>query len=201
MAKRGQQALFVLPAVLFTVAMVIFPTVFGLYIAFTDWNLARSNGPQIQRASTIFGNCCTTPTSGTRCATWFSMCWRCFVEYAIAFGLALLLNAEIRARKFFRVAFPAAPDAEPRRRELDDRQVADGISIRAGGDAGALSRLGQSGLLRVALDGPASHHGDGRLGFDPFHDDHAARRAAGAAEGDPGGGQGRRRERLAVVLA
>ena len=27
------------------------------------------------------------------------------VEYAIAFGLALLLNAEIRARKFFRVAF------------------------------------------------------------------------------------------------
>jgi multiple sugar transport system permease protein len=27
------------------------------------------------------------------------------VEYAIAFGLALLLNAQIRARKFFRVAF------------------------------------------------------------------------------------------------
>jgi multiple sugar transport system permease protein len=27
------------------------------------------------------------------------------VEYGIAFGLALLLNAEIRARKFFRVAF------------------------------------------------------------------------------------------------
>ncbi len=29
----------------------------------------------------------------------------CLVQYAIAFGLALLLNAEIRARKFFRVAF------------------------------------------------------------------------------------------------
>ena len=27
------------------------------------------------------------------------------VEYVIAFGLALLLNAEIRARKFFRVVF------------------------------------------------------------------------------------------------
>ena len=27
------------------------------------------------------------------------------VQYAIAFGLALLLNAQIRARKFFRVAF------------------------------------------------------------------------------------------------
>jgi len=28
-----------------------------------------------------------------------------FVQYAIAFGLALMLNAEIRARRFFRVAF------------------------------------------------------------------------------------------------
>ena len=27
------------------------------------------------------------------------------VQYAVAFGLALLLNAEIRARKFFRVVF------------------------------------------------------------------------------------------------
>ena len=27
------------------------------------------------------------------------------VQYAIAFGLALLLNADIKARKFFRVAF------------------------------------------------------------------------------------------------
>jgi multiple sugar transport system permease protein len=37
-----------------------------------------------------------------------NMVWYCLaivVEYAIAFGLALLLNAQIRARKFFRVAF------------------------------------------------------------------------------------------------
>src|SRR5262252_635728 len=38
--EDGYKALFVLPAVLFTVAMVIFPTLFGLYIAFTDWNLS-----------------------------------------------------------------------------------------------------------------------------------------------------------------
>src|SRR6187431_3021900 len=34
---------------------------------------------------------------------WYSLA--IIVEYAVAFGLALLLNAEIRARKFFRVAF------------------------------------------------------------------------------------------------
>ena len=42
--EAGQRALFVLPAVLFTVAMVIFPTFFGLYIAFTDWNLSSFEG-------------------------------------------------------------------------------------------------------------------------------------------------------------
>src|SRR5579885_1477097 len=35
--ERGQRALFLLPALLFTAAMVIFPTIFGLYIAATDW--------------------------------------------------------------------------------------------------------------------------------------------------------------------
>src|SRR4051794_35525398 len=42
--EQGQKALFVLPAVLFTVSMAIFPTFFGLYIAFTDWNLSSLAG-------------------------------------------------------------------------------------------------------------------------------------------------------------
>src|SRR5215510_15883672 len=42
--EAGQRALFVLPAALFTVAVVIFPTFFGLYIAFTDWNLSSVAG-------------------------------------------------------------------------------------------------------------------------------------------------------------
>ena len=41
--ERGQQALFVLPAVLFTAAMAIFPMLFGLWIAFSDWNLSASS--------------------------------------------------------------------------------------------------------------------------------------------------------------
>ena len=42
--EAGWRAVFVLPAVLFTVALVIFPTFFGLYIAFSDWNLQSADG-------------------------------------------------------------------------------------------------------------------------------------------------------------
>ena len=42
--EDGHRALFLLPAVLFTVAMVVFPTLFGFYIALTDWNLSSFSG-------------------------------------------------------------------------------------------------------------------------------------------------------------
>ena len=37
---------FLLPAVQLTIAFVIFPTIFGLYISFTDWNLSATAGRQ-----------------------------------------------------------------------------------------------------------------------------------------------------------
>lgn len=102
--ERGRQALFLLPALLFTVAMAIFPTFSGLYIAFTDWNLSsvagrHFNGLDNLRAlihDAFFWNALGN-------MVWYVL--SVLVQYAIAFGLALLLNAEIRARKFFRVAF------------------------------------------------------------------------------------------------
>ena len=42
--EAGHKALFLLPALLFTIAMVIFPTVFGFYIAFSEWNLSSFDG-------------------------------------------------------------------------------------------------------------------------------------------------------------
>jgi multiple sugar transport system permease protein len=42
--EDGYKALFILPAVLFTIALVIFPTLFGFYIALTDWNLSSFTG-------------------------------------------------------------------------------------------------------------------------------------------------------------
>jgi multiple sugar transport system permease protein len=102
--EDGHRALFVLPALLFTISMVVFPTLFGLYIAFTDWNLSsfsgrRLNGFENLRAmwhDAFYWNALRNMVFYTLAV---------LVEYAIAFGLALLLSADIRARKFFRVAF------------------------------------------------------------------------------------------------
>ena len=102
--EQGKRALFVLPAVLFVVSMVVFPMLFGLYVSFTDWNLSavagrRFNGLDNFRqmlGDPFYWNALTN-------MVWYVLAIA--VEYAIAFGLALLLNAQIRARKFFRVVF------------------------------------------------------------------------------------------------
>lgn len=101
--EMGKRALFVLPAALFVISMVVFPLIFGLSIAFSDWNLSSLEGQTFNGVDNVV-------------AMWNdAFYWNALrnmvyyvaaiaVEYAIAFGLALLLNAEIRARKFFRVA-------------------------------------------------------------------------------------------------
>src|SRR4030088_242611 len=43
--QRGLRALFRLPAVLFTVAVVIFPSLFGSYLGWLDWTLSSFEGP------------------------------------------------------------------------------------------------------------------------------------------------------------
>ena len=84
--------------------MVIFPTLFGLAIAVTDWNLSSLEGPRFNGLANLWR------LLGDR-YFWNALLNMVFyvlavlAQYVIAFGLALLLNAEIRARKFFRVAF------------------------------------------------------------------------------------------------
>ena len=102
--ERGERALFLLPALLFTIAVVIFPTLFGLYIAFTDWNLSSLTGRHFNGLDNLvtllhdayFWNALSNMTFYVGSVV---------IQYALAFGLALLLNADIRARKFFRVVF------------------------------------------------------------------------------------------------
>lgn len=102
--EPGYRALFILPAALFTLAVAIFPTLFAFYIAMLDWNLSSVLGPHFIGLGNFVQMFHDT-------SYWNAMANMVFylaavlVEYAIAFGLALLLNAEIRARKFFRVAF------------------------------------------------------------------------------------------------
>jgi multiple sugar transport system permease protein len=102
--EKGKRSLFVLPAVLFVVSIVVFPLAFGLYISFTDWNLASANGPRPNGWDNMrqmwndafYWNALKNMVYYVLAVS---------VEYVIAFGLALLLNAQIRARKLFRVVF------------------------------------------------------------------------------------------------
>jgi len=102
--ERGLRALFLLPAVLFTVAVVIFPTLFGIYIASLDWNLSSFEGPHFNGLNNLIGLFHDNYYwNALRNMIFYAVA--VLGEYAIAFGLALLLNAEIRGRKFFRVVF------------------------------------------------------------------------------------------------
>lgn len=102
--ERGSRAAFVLPAVFFTVAMVIFPTLFGLYIAFTSWNLSSDAGRVFNGLDNI-RHMWNDPFYWNALGNMVYYVLMVLVEYAIAFGLALVLNSEIRARRFFRIVF------------------------------------------------------------------------------------------------
>ena len=102
--ESGHRALFVLPAILFILAMAIFPTLFGFYIAFTDWNLSSLTGRKFNGLDN-FIQLVHDPFYWNALGNMVFYVLAIAVEYAIAFGLALLLNQEIRARRFFRVVF------------------------------------------------------------------------------------------------
>src|SRR5215208_4566957 len=102
--EAGHRALFLLPALLFTISLVIFPTFFGLYIAFTDWNLSSLSGRRLSGLDN-FRALLHDPYYWNALRNMIFYVLSVLVQYAVAFGLALLLNAEIRARKFFRVTF------------------------------------------------------------------------------------------------
>ena len=102
--EQGKRTLFILPATLFVVAMVVFPLIFALTLAFSNWNLSSFEGPRFNGLDNIrqmwadpfYWNALLN-------MVWYTLA--ILVEYVIAFGLALILNGQIRARKFFRVAF------------------------------------------------------------------------------------------------
>ena len=84
--------------------MVIFPLIFALGIAFSSWNLSSPDGRQFNG----FDNAIEMWSDPFYWNALKNMVWYILAiipEYIIAFCLAVLLNSQIRARKFFRVAF------------------------------------------------------------------------------------------------
>jgi multiple sugar transport system permease protein len=88
-----------------TLSLVIFPTLFGLIVAFTQWDIGGISGPAFNgvenfrrmAADERFWNALGNNFKYVVVAVPF--------QYVIAFIVALLLNQQIRAQKFFRVAF------------------------------------------------------------------------------------------------
>jgi multiple sugar transport system permease protein len=102
--EQGKRVLFILPAVLFVLSMAVLPLLFGLGIAFSDWNLSSPTGRKFNGLNNVrqmWGD--PFYWNALKNMLWYGLA--ILPEYAIAFGLALLLNSQIRARKFFRVAF------------------------------------------------------------------------------------------------
>ena len=102
--EQGKRTLFILPATLFVLAMVVFPLIFSLALAFSNWNLSAFGGPQFNGLDNV-RQMWADPFywNALKNMVWYTLA--ILVEYAIAFGLALILASQIRARKFFRVAF------------------------------------------------------------------------------------------------
>lgn len=128
-APRWQKALFVLPAFLLTVLVVIFPTIFGLIVSFTSWtrtgttldgpssgfilwrlaDMVQEIGGAIHSTWNGFANFREMARDSAFRTSLKNNLIFAFVgvpfQFLVALGLALLLNQEIRARKFFRVVF------------------------------------------------------------------------------------------------
>ncbi|MCQ2003270.1 carbohydrate ABC transporter permease [Rhizobium sp. NRK18] len=102
--ESGKKALFVLPAALFVVSMVVFPLLFALWVGFSNWNLASLTGRQFNGLDNL-RQMIADPFYANALLNMVYYCLAIAIEYAIAFGLALLLNQEIVARKFWRVTF------------------------------------------------------------------------------------------------
>lgn len=101
---RGARTLFVLPAALFVVAMVVFPLGFGVVLALSEWNLSNPDGPRFNGLANL-RQMWADPFYWNALGNMALYAAAILVEYAIAFALALILASEIRGRRFFRVAF------------------------------------------------------------------------------------------------
>ncbi|MEZ4596870.1 MAG: sugar ABC transporter permease [Chloroflexota bacterium] len=102
--EQGKRILFVLPSALLVVSLTVIPLLLGIAIAFSDWNLSSPDGPRFAGLGNI-ERMLGDPFYWNALANMVFYVLAIVPELAIAFALALLLNAQIRARRFFRVAF------------------------------------------------------------------------------------------------
>lgn len=103
---RSARLAFLLPAVILILLLSIFPLLFSLVLAFMSWDLSRLTGG----ARFIgLGNFITLVNDArfwnTARVSLMFVIGAVLLEYVLGLGVAMLLNQEIRFRRFFRVAF------------------------------------------------------------------------------------------------
>ncbi|MFT4037269.1 MAG: sugar ABC transporter permease [Thermomicrobiales bacterium] len=102
---KGQQALFLLPALQITLALVIFPLLFGVAVSFTQWDIGGITGPVFNGLDN-FRYLANDQKFWNAIGNNFKFVLVAVpLQYIIAFGIALLLNQQVRGLKFFRVVF------------------------------------------------------------------------------------------------
>lgn len=102
---KGQQLLFLLPALQITLSLVIFPTLFGVAVSFTQWDIGGISGPVFNGLDN-FRYLASDEKFWNALGNNFKFVLVAVpLQYVIAFGIAILLNQQVRGLKFFRVVF------------------------------------------------------------------------------------------------
>jgi len=103
---RAASRAFLMPTVILILALSIFPLIFSLVLAFMSWDLSRLEGGVRFIGLKNFATLVSDPRFwNTARVTVFFVVGSVGLQYILGLGLALLLNQEIRFRRFFRVAF------------------------------------------------------------------------------------------------
>lgn len=103
---RGASYAFLMPTILLILVLSIFPLIFSLVLAFMSWDLSRLEGGVrfvgLQNFITLIND---SRFWNTARVTIIFVVGSVTLQYVLGLGLAMLLNQEIRFRRFFRVAF------------------------------------------------------------------------------------------------
>lgn len=103
---RAASRSFLLPTTTLILILTIFPLIFSLVLSFMSWDLSRLEGGIRFIGLQNFATLIADPRFwNTARVTVFFVVGSVGTQYCLGLGLALLLNQEIRFRRFFRVAF------------------------------------------------------------------------------------------------
>lgn len=103
---RAASRSFLLPTATLILILSIFPLIFSLVLSFMSWDLSRLEGGIRFIGLQNFATLIADPRFwNTARVTIFFVVGSVGLQYCLGLGLALLLNQEIRFRRFFRVAF------------------------------------------------------------------------------------------------